>query len=410
MMFMTPHHDKSLPEPVMPALGERLAWRPEPQSPQKKIIQGPELWKLVDGHAFCYWDRWFLRLAVRDVNGLDGLMAHFEALRRDYQHQKDAEVKLAHGLDLELRLRDAGLSIQEVLGDVDAVDEKLAAKARTKVLEQAASYWTPPMQFRPRVRLKARSRSGYWRLFPISPAGDAAQLQPLVDAVPFHAGRAAMDLAMRLEKRIHRANIAGLSHAKRLALLRAGVTVIADAMECTDDSFGMFGQLFGDIWRKYLAVPWQDAGCDATVFYRDLVEFVTWEDYALVDDMTGYFSGVAAADVTRLEGIIAETVTTLGSLGFEYEATRARGLRIELWVAHRRFDRFVPAAREFGTQGWRPIERMMECAREAGRFSLAGQVFEASGHPDSYRDLRSKRARPDHLEARHDHIDGDRTL
>lgn len=88
------------------------------------MIFGPEAWKEVEGVTFLYWDRWFLRLATEERDGLEGLVERFRSDRKQKRHgyeRDDAEAKLAHLDDLKKRL--GRLSPRDVLGDADAADE-----------------------------------------------------------------------------------------------------------------------------------------------------------------------------------------------------------------------------------------------------------------------------------------------
>jgi hypothetical protein len=51
------------------------------------------------------------------------------------------------------------------IGDGDATDKKLVAKARTKLLDQGLSYRSPAMLDTPRRRLEARALRGHWDRF-----------------------------------------------------------------------------------------------------------------------------------------------------------------------------------------------------------------------------------------------------
>lgn len=318
----------------MPELGERLVWEPPPQV--KTIIQGPELWRRIGSHGFCYWDRWFMRLALAERGGLDGLVAYFEERRRRLPfEQKDAEAKLAHLADLRLRLQEVDLSPEGALGAEDAADPKLEKKARTKIFDQEASYLTPPMIYRPAVRLKARAQSGYWPRFPVSPVAYAQRLYMPVKAKPFFSGMATSGLAIRLERLIARVDKPPLPPPQRLALFRAAATVFVLAMDRGDDSYGGLGQAFKWAWIEYLGIPLDAAGIATGVFYRDLVEFVVWEDYGFVRDMTPYFAGLPPAAALQVYKILKETIALFASLGFEYEAKKATSLAAALRGANR---------------------------------------------------------------------------
>lgn len=65
---------------------------------------GTEHWRDVGGVRFCHWDRWLLRLALDEPNGLRFIAATFEGRRSSRRSNADAEAMLAQLADLELRL------------------------------------------------------------------------------------------------------------------------------------------------------------------------------------------------------------------------------------------------------------------------------------------------------------------
>src|SRR5690606_15114589 len=65
---------------------------------------GTEHWRDVGGVRFCHWDRWLLRLALDEPNGLRSIAATFEGRRTSRRSNADAEAMLAQLADLELRL------------------------------------------------------------------------------------------------------------------------------------------------------------------------------------------------------------------------------------------------------------------------------------------------------------------
>ena len=162
-------------------------------------IFGPEPWRDTAGVTFVYWDRWLLRLALDEPDGLEGLVRRFEADRRRAHpcyEAEDAESKLSHLEDLRARLAKIASSPRDVLGDADATDKQLLGKARTKLLEKGLAYKSPAMLHTPRRRLEARALRGHWDRFPASPARFERQLKARVDRQPDHDWRQTMWLAI----------------------------------------------------------------------------------------------------------------------------------------------------------------------------------------------------------------------
>src|SRR5262245_44221025 len=65
---------------------------------------GTEHWRDLGGIRFCHWDRWLLRFALDEPDGLRSIAATFEGRRTSRRPNADAEAMLAQLADLELRL------------------------------------------------------------------------------------------------------------------------------------------------------------------------------------------------------------------------------------------------------------------------------------------------------------------
>jgi len=81
--------------------------------------------------------------------------------------------------------------------------------------------------------------------------------------------------------------------AQALAILRGLMTVVVELMEKVDDSFGSMGMSFKEGFTAYHKITPEQTGIDHEVFFPDLLEFLIWEDYGLIDDsIDGYFQGL----------------------------------------------------------------------------------------------------------------------
>ena len=223
-------------------------------------VYGPETWREVRGVAFTYWDRWLLRLAVDDGDGLDTLVARFEAERRDRNWRSsrdDAEAKLAQIDDLRARLTRLELTPQEVLGDQDAVDKSLLRRAQDKLFKQGLFKPTPAMLDTPRRRLRARAFRGYWPKFPTSPATFERELTAHVEEERHHGWKETMRLSRDLDFLVERRGRTLAGDVERLGFFRAVLTVIVEAMDRVDDSHGTMAETFREAWKAYLALAWE---------------------------------------------------------------------------------------------------------------------------------------------------------
>jgi hypothetical protein len=297
-----------------------------PAEPRRKTIFGPEAWREIAGVTFVYWDRWLLRLALDEPDGLDGLVRRFEADRRSARPSykaEDAESKLSHLDDLRARLSKIATSPREALGIADATDKQLLAKARTKLIEKGLAYKSRAMLDTPRRRLEARALRGHWDRFPASPARFERELKARVDRQPDHDWRQTMWLAIDLDGDIERIGLLLESEAEQMALRRAALSLIVESMERVDDSGADLASLFDDVWNAYLAMPWERTTILPEVFFRDLIELAIWESYGLISTLGPFFRTLAPDDVTVLETVFADVVSELRDGGFARQEERA---------------------------------------------------------------------------------------
>lgn len=353
------------------------------------MIFAPETWKEVSGVTFLYWDRWFLRLAVDERDGLEGLVGRFKAdrkHRRASHERRDAEAKLAHLDDLRVRLAKVGMTAHEVLGEADAADKKLLAKSQTKLIEQSLLRKSTAMLNTQRHRLEARALRGHWGAFPVSPARFEDELMRGHDRNAYYDWRVTTWFADDLDA--HRDVLSRLatSEAEQLALYRAALTVIVESMERTDDSHASLAMVFEDVWNAYLAMPWERTGIPASAFFRDLIELTVWENYGLIDGLTDFLRSLALDDAAVVESVFAEVIPELRDGDFDHQEEKALRLRVDFLIGQRLHDRFVDAAFELGSRAWMPIVAMGQAALDARKRTLAMSVFSAADQPGMQRD------------------------
>jgi hypothetical protein len=289
-------------------------------------IFGPEPWREIAGVTFVYWDRWLLRLALDEPDGLASLVQRFEADRRRAHPSykvNDAESKLSQLEDLRARLAKIASSPRDVLGDADATDKQLLAKARTKLLEKGLAYMSPAMLDTPRRRLEARALRGHWDRFPTSPARFERELKARVDRQRDHDWRQTMWLAIDLDADIEQIGLRLESEAEQMALRRAALTLIVESMERVDDSGADMANLFDDVWNAYLAMPWERTAILPEVFFRDLIELAIWESYGLISTLGPFLRTLAPDDVTVVETVLADVLSELHDGGFARQEERA---------------------------------------------------------------------------------------
>ena len=227
---------------------------------------------------------------------------------------------------------------------------------------------------------------GHWKDFPVSPAPFERELLAQFGGQHRLDWRATGSLADAIDSNVELAASSLTDDAERLALYRAALTVVVDAMERVDDSMADMATTFTGVWDRYRAVPWEQAGAPATIYFRDLIEFTTWEDYGLLDGLVAVFQGLAPDDAFVVESVLADVIPELRGGCFDYEEEKALRIRVDFLVTLGLHDRFVEAAAELGSRAWMPIVAMAEAAMNEGNRALALAVFAAADQPGVQRE------------------------
>jgi hypothetical protein len=180
------------------------------------------------------------------------------------------------------------------------------------------------MRETPRRRLRERALRGYWRRFPVSPARYEGAFGDTLASRDFHHERATFGLARRLDAQIEREWKRAVRPAEQVAVLRAFLTIMLQAMECADDSCGVLGDLAHDWFPQYFAAPWQQAGLSPELYYRDFLEYAIWEDYGLLyGELAPFFKAVAKEHVPVVDGVLRDLRAELCAADLEYQAEEA---------------------------------------------------------------------------------------
>ncbi len=286
--------------------------------------EGTDPWREIDGVRFCHWDRWLLRLALDEPEGLRSIRR--ELLRRaTIRRNTDiAEAMLAQLADLEARLHERGLAPSTALDDVERASKWLRDKAFRRVWEATSIRRTAAMERTPRKLLAARALSGNWSAFPVSPARFCAELQSFVGRGS-HDYRATGLLVTVLDITGERQLEGATSEEERLAIHRAMLTASIDAMGCVDDSLDELGQHFRDHERAYLDML--RAHEEKAGLLRDLLELVVWEDYGLFHEVERFLGSLPEYQADLALSELAQIIAELRSAGLDDQVSKARVLR-----------------------------------------------------------------------------------
>lgn len=256
---------------------------------------GPEPWHEAGGRVFDRWDLWYLVILTADCAGSWAELAarlrertRGSAGSTSYQ-QLDWEAKRSQLADLRDRIEQARLDPSVLVAGL-AEDRAVLRKARAKLFERAVADGdkTAAMRRTPRWLLEAQALRGEWDRFPVSPARFEPVFAGELGRRDFWTEKGSFDLCDRLEVALGQAGRrCGARPAELLALHRAGLTVLIGAMECVDDSCGVVGDFYGTVLQTYVGLPWPATGIAPEVYYRDLLNLATWEDYGLMFQRLG---------------------------------------------------------------------------------------------------------------------------
>ena len=333
-----------------------------------------------------YWDLWFTLVADADFEGSwDRFVEHLRVHKNQGGSSRLAERKLSHLRALQQRLRQAGVELRDVLEQADRSPVALR-RARHQVLERAprASEWSDAMRHTPRQRHYAYALRGLWPYFPVSPASYAERLAAQFHTHRWFSANQSFGLARKLDAFLD--DVASLlqqaQYAQAQAMLRAFLTVVIELMEVADDSFGCLGDSFRDGFAKYLALPRDETGIDATVFFHDLLTLLIWEDYGLTYDQTdGYFEGLTPQEGALCIEYVQQQMEELRGDDLDYQYEEALTLLGQIVAEQNRFERFEELARHMGTRHWKRIVVLADRAVKKRKRQLAVAVFEAALSP-----------------------------
>ena len=378
--------------------------------PRKRVIHyGNDLYceirhpDVEEPFQVTYWDLWFAIVLTQDFDGdweemIEGLRERSES----HFYLADTYKGFANHLSLLRQALDgAQLSVDDILAEAgeDAI-KRHKSRARRKILEmhiqkKEKSAW---MIETPRKQREDRAMRGHWGGFPVNPEQYAGSLARCYGSSGFYNKHRSFTLERKLSAWVEKYE-ARASLAKIFALYRAFLTVAVEKMNMVDDSFGVIGELYQDVFEKYCRLERAKLDMQPQAFFQDLVELMIWEDYAGTSKhQPDFFAGLSSAEVPLVESILEKAWEELRELELEYHAEKALTMLGMLYVQQRIYDKFVPVARLMGTREWQRITRMAEMAVKRRKQDLALAVYEACLRPGSheaflrekYRDLKDK--------------------
>jgi hypothetical protein len=336
--------------------------------------------------ALSYWDLWFALVADADFEGSwERFVEHLRLQKNQGGSSRLAERKLSHLRELERRLWQADVTISAIVAQVDQLPVELR-RARNQILtrEPREYEWSDAMRHTPRQRHYAYALRGFWPCFPVSPASYAERLASQFHTHRWFSENQSFGLARKLDAFLD--DVASLipqaQYAQAHAMLRAFLTVVIELMAVADDSFGCLGDSFRDGFAKYLAMPRDETGIDATVFFHDLLTLLIWENYGLTYEQTeGYFAGLTPDEGDLCIEYVQQQMQALQADDLDYQYEEALTLLGQIAAEQHRFERFEALARDMGTRQWKRIVVLADRAVKQRKRPLAIAVFEAALSP-----------------------------
>jgi len=296
-----------------------------PPSPHRPLDDGrrdgTEVWRIRDGVVFHHWDRWLLRLAQEEPGGLPGLRETWNtgASRHDLGSNEEIQAQIR---DLQQRLDRLGVGPLDLLDEQERTSDWLLKKARKRVLLDGPHARTEAMWRTPRRRLEARMLRGFWPDFPVSPARfETALRQPSpLPSIPV--------LEFELEQLARSAT----SDAERLAIHRAVMTLILEAMRGVHDEGWELGMAYREHEEAYLSLARSFLGVPAIL--HDLISLVLWEGYGLTHLIPGFLRDLPMEQATLVLKLLAEDLVEFREAGLSYQAGKAEELRRAMLSSH----------------------------------------------------------------------------
>ncbi|WP_437728227.1 hypothetical protein [Sorangium sp. So ce861] len=306
--------------------GDRRLPRPTERPLDDGVRYGPEPWRVIDGVAFCHWDRWLLRLALAEPRGLDAIEREFRARAASERVGGDAaEAMRAQVVDLRGRLARLARTPEGVLDAEEKASAWLLKKAWKRVWHDGPNRRTEAMRNTPRRRLEARALRGHWQRFPVSPARYEPEIRRVIDGHGCYDDRATGLLARFLEHQVDVLAVTATSDLERLSLHRAAMTVIIEVMDQVDDSLADMSEVFAASERAYLELARAHAGLDGIL--RDLLELAVWEDYGLLRGVRGFLGALQEDHADLAVRELAAILSELRRERLDYQVARAVMLR-----------------------------------------------------------------------------------
>jgi hypothetical protein len=151
----------------------------------------------------------------------------------------------------------------------------------------------------------------------------------------------------------------------QLALYRAFLTVVLENMNGVDDSFGVIGDLYESVFETYFHLDRTLIDLPLEIYFQDLLELLTWEDYAFTyRNQPDFFASLSRQEIPIVETILKQQWQELEALELVYQSEKALTMLGLLYAQQEMFEQFVPIAEAMGTRQWQRITILAEAAEK----------------------------------------------
>ncbi|SEH08120.1 hypothetical protein [Candidatus Venteria ishoeyi] len=275
-----------------------------------------------------YWDLWIALMLVEKCDkDWDTLLQHIRGqIKAAHYKQSGGEALAAHIHRLRELLDKENISIAAVYADADEallIKQKKKALKKVWALDFQGKEKTEWMLQTPRLIKKAHAMRGYWHRFPVNPLKYASVLEKKYKKSGYYTEDQSFSLEDKLNAFFNKLP-ARISPAENFAAHRAFLSVIIEKMEMVDDSYGVIGDLYIEVFRKYIEWDRTKLEIRPEDFFQDILELIIWEDYGMTDSYEAdFFKALSSAERPIVKAILIRQQEELASAWLDYQSKNA---------------------------------------------------------------------------------------
>jgi hypothetical protein len=285
-----------------------------------------------------YWDLWIAIIAEDKFdNNIKNMIDYLSSGKSTYNKwYVEGVVNHVNLLNKSLLENDLLLSDILINADDDFI-KKQKIKATVKIIEmrfkdKEKSIW---MINTPRKKRKKQAMRGYWKDFSANPKMHSYAIERCYKSSGFYTKNQSFTLEKKLRNCLKREKKEVDGIDELFALYRAALTIMLERMERVDDSYGVIGQLYGEIFEKYIQLDRTELEMEVETFFLDLIELITWEDYGCTDSyQLDFIKSISSKEVELVKMILSNQIKELNNLKFYYFEKKCKVFLSKLCKSH----------------------------------------------------------------------------